>query len=102
MMRVASHGTVSNVVAKGNCAGLAVVADAPGPATHWTLRNNTVTKNNRACAGDPANGEPPFSGIGIGLLGAANTTVSGNTVTSNHPANPSFMSGGILFLTASC
>src|SRR5947209_6871370 len=68
LMRDASHGTVTNVVAKGNCAGLAVVADAPGPATHWTLRHNTVTKNNRACAGDPANGEPAFSGIGIGLL----------------------------------
>src|SRR5947209_3664983 len=98
LMRDASNGTVTNVVAKGNCAGMIVLADAPGPATHWTLRHNTVIKNNRACAGDPANGEPPFSGIGIGLSGAANTTVTGNVVTSNRAGHPSFISGGILVI----
>jgi nitrous oxidase accessory protein NosD len=96
LMRDASNGTVSGVTATGNCAGMLVVADAPGPATHWTLRHNTVRSNNRACPGDPADGEPPFSGIGIGLVGAANTTVTGNTVTGNHAGNPSFTNGGIV------
>jgi nitrous oxidase accessory protein NosD len=97
LARDADFGLVRNNVFTGNCAGILVLADAPGPATHWTVRQNSVRQNNKACAGDPSEGEPPLSGIGIALLGAANTLVEANTVTGNFKGrNSSPVSGGIL------
>ena len=83
LARSADFGTVRNNVFAGNCAGILVLADAPGPATDWTIRDNTVRDNNNACVGDPDEGVPPLSGIGIALLGAANTSVANNNVTGN-------------------
>jgi nitrous oxidase accessory protein NosD len=100
LARNADFGTARDNVFTGNCAGILVLADAPGPATDWKLTHNTVAKNNKACAGDPAEGEPPLSGIGIALLGAANTSVANNSVTDNSKgSNPSAVSGGILVAT---
>ena len=96
LLRHATGGTVSHNVLSGNCAGLFVLADAPGPAGGFTISKNTVTKNTRKCAGEPADNEPPISGVGIGLLGAFKTTVSGNTVKGNAPSGPSLVSGGIV------
>jgi parallel beta-helix repeat protein len=96
LLRNATGGTVSNNVLSGNCAGLFVLADAPGPAGGFTIRKNTVTKNTRSCPGDPADNEPPVSGVGIGLLGAFKTTVAGNNVKGNAPSGPSLVSGGIV------
>jgi nitrous oxidase accessory protein NosD len=100
LARDADFGTVRNNVFAGNCAGILVLADSPGPATDWKVTKNTVRKNNNACAGDPADNEPPLSGIGIALLGAANTSVTNNSVTGNSKgSNPSAVSGGILVMT---
>ena len=97
--RDADFGTVRNNVFAGNCAGILVLADAPGPATDWTIRDNKVRNNNNACVGDPQEGEPPLSGIGIALLGAANTSVANNSVTGNSKGNnQSLASGGILVM----
>lgn len=101
LARDADFGTVTDNVFTGNCAGILVLAGAPGPATNWKLTNNNVNKNNNACAGDPADGEPPLSGIGIALLGAANTSVTNSTVKGNSKgSNPSAASGGILVMTS--
>ena len=100
LARDADFGIVRDNVFAGNCAGILVLADSPGPATDWKVTDNTVRKNNNACAGDPAEGEPPLSGIGIALLGAANTSVANNSVTDNSKgSNPSAVSGGILVMT---
>jgi nitrous oxidase accessory protein NosD len=98
LLRNASHGKVSNNVLTGNCAGLIVLADAPGPAGFWTVQNNTASRNNKACAAVPADHEPALSGIGIGLSGANDTKVLGNTVNGNKNTHPSFASGGIVVL----
>src|SRR3954452_6772568 len=76
LLRNATGGTVSRNVLSGICADLFALADSPGPAGGFTISKNTVTKNTRKCAGDPAEGEPPVSGVGIGLIGAFGTTVS--------------------------
>jgi copper-binding protein NosD len=100
LARDADFGTVRDNVFGGNCAGILVLADAPGPATDWKITHNTVANNNKACAGEPDEGEPPLSGIGIALLGAANTSVTNNNVTGNSQgSNPSAASGGILVMT---
>jgi nitrous oxidase accessory protein NosD len=100
LARDADFGTVRDNVFAGNCAGILVLADAPGPATDWTVSHNQVRKNNNACPGDPSEGEPPLSGIGIALIGAANTSVANNSVTGNSKGNnQSLASGGILVMT---
>jgi len=100
LARSADFGIVKDNVFTGNCAGILVLADSPGPATNWRVGDNIVRTNNRACAGDPAEGEPPLSGIGIALVGAADTHVGRNTVTGNSKGhNRSPFSGGILVVT---
>jgi nitrous oxidase accessory protein NosD len=100
LARSADFGTVRDNVFSGNCAGILVLADAPGPATDWKVTHNTVATNNKACAGEPDEGEPPISGIGIALVGAANTSVTNNKVTGNSQgSNPSAASGGIIVTT---
>ena len=94
-LRNAQHGRVSDNVFRGNCVGILVLADAPGPAGSWILERNDVMSNNRACKGEPSQGEPPFSGLGIGLFGAHDTTVDGNRVVGNRSSHPSAAKGGI-------
>jgi nitrous oxidase accessory protein NosD len=53
LARDADFGTVRDNVFNGNCAGILILADAPGPATDWKVTRNTVAQNNKACAGDP-------------------------------------------------
>jgi parallel beta-helix repeat protein len=96
LLRNASHGHVRKNILKGNCAGLLVLADAPGPATNWTIVQNAASQNNRACAGDPAEGEPAISGIGIGLFGARDTTVANNALYRNRDKHASISHGGIV------
>ena len=100
LVRSADFGTIRDNVFTGNCAGIFVLADSPGPATNWSVRDNSVRKNNNACPGDAGEGEPPVSGIGIGLFGAASTSVTNNHVTGNsNGSNASVGSGGILVMT---
>ncbi|MEA2375989.1 MAG: hypothetical protein QOD53_2452 [Thermoleophilaceae bacterium] len=95
-MRDAETGVVEHNLLTGNCIGAFVLADAPGPSGHWKIRSNTVFKNNKACEADPAEGNPPLSGLGIALSGANDTLVQGNTVKGNSNVNPSVSTGGIV------
>jgi parallel beta-helix repeat protein len=96
LLRDATGGKVHDNVLSGNCAGLVVLADAPGPAGKFTIEKNAAIANNQACAADEEEGGPAFSGIGIALLGANDTKVLNNTVRKNRDGNPSFVSGGII------
>lgn len=99
--RNASHGTAKHNVAKGNCLGMLVLADAPGPATDWTITRNKVVRNNKHCI-DPEAGNEAISGAGIVMAGAQDFTVSRNTVAFHRstasPQKPSLVEGGILVL----
>lgn len=92
-LRSASRGAVSRNIVRRNCAGILVLADAPGPARRWTLDRNEAVRNNRACEGE---GGPPFSGIGIALVGARNSVVKRNDTHNNRPTGATFASGGIV------
>jgi nitrous oxidase accessory protein NosD len=96
LLRNAIGGRVRDNLLGGNCAGLVVLADAPGPAGRFKIERNGVIANNRACPADEEDGAPAISGIGIGLFGARGTTVRDNTVSRNRDGNPSFVSGGIV------
>ena len=96
LLRNASHGHVRKNILKYNCAGLLVLADAPGPARKWTITENAASFNNKECAGEPDEGEPAISGIGIGLFGARDTTVANNAGYKNRDKNPSVAHGGIV------
>jgi hypothetical protein len=99
--RDASHGTAKHNVATGNCLGMLVLADAPGPATDWLITRNKVVRNNKLCI-DPEAGNEAISGAGIVMAGAQDFTVSRNRVAyhrSTAPAaTPSLVEGGILVL----
>lgn len=98
LLRNASHGHVYKNRLIYNCAGLLVLADAPGPARKWTIDQNATSFNNKACAGEPSEGEPPISGIGIGLFGARDTTVANNAGFRNRDKHPSIAHGGIVVM----
>ena len=95
LLRDAEHGKVADNTFSGNCVGVLVLADNPGPSGNWTIQKNTAKANNKACA---ASGEePPLSGIGIGLSGANDTKVLNNKVQGNKDLHQSAIgSGGIL------
>jgi nitrous oxidase accessory protein NosD len=95
LLRSAVGGKVSQNTLEGNCAGLLALADAPGPVGSFQIVHNRVLENNRACPGEPAEDEPPISGLGIAVLGAFATGVSHNKVTGNQATGDSFVSGGI-------
>jgi nitrous oxidase accessory protein NosD len=99
LLRNAIGGKVSHNKLVGNCAGLFALADAPGPAGNFKIDHNRVAANNKACAGEPDEGEPPISGVGIGVIGAFGTKVSHNRVFGNQPSGGSFVSGGIAVTT---
>jgi Right handed beta helix region len=85
--------TVQDNDVRNNCAGVLVLADAPGPAGNVVMRHNTVLANNQVC---PAAEGPPFSGIGIALLGAHDVTIQSNVIQGNVPAGPTFAGGGVV------
>lgn len=97
LLRNATGGHVKKNILTGNCAGLVVLADAPGPAGDWMIDHNAASQNNRQCPGDPGEGEPPVSGLGIALVGAHDTTVESNALYRNRKKHhKSFASGGIV------
>jgi Right handed beta helix region len=95
LIRNARHGkAVANSI-HGNCAGVAVLADLPGPAGLFHLAGNRISNNTKACAA----GEDipfPLSGVGVALLGATGMTITGNLITGNVPSADTAFSGGIL------
>jgi len=92
-VRDASHGSVTGNTVFGNCVGIFVLSTTGVPAQDWTVQNNRVRDNTKACP--PSEEGPALSGMGIGLAGAHDTNVLRNSVTGNRPTGPSFATGGI-------
>ncbi|HEY1359691.1 MAG TPA: right-handed parallel beta-helix repeat-containing protein [Thermoleophilaceae bacterium] len=95
LIRSASHGTISRNTSSGNCIGIELRADSPGPAGHWKVSRNKVTNNNRGCAENKSKGEPAVSGIGIALAGVDHTVVSRNRIHGHKRKHRSLFYGGI-------
>ncbi len=94
-------GTVSGNVLAGNAAGLMVV-DTGDPDRTGDLRisGNNISDNTGYFPGDGS--APPMSGLGVALLGSADTTVAGNRIAGNTPSQPAPYGGfGIAVLDAS-
>ena len=76
----------------GNAGGLAVTDTPAGERSGDLLfSGNTITDNDGFFAGD--GDAPPFSGIGIAVLGAEDTRISGNLVRDNAPTGDAPFSG---------
>lgn len=95
--RHASHGVARDNHAEGNCLGILVLADAPGPATHWEIEDNAAIENNRVCLTGPV----PLSGAGIVVWGAQEIHVQDNDVEGNRQGEGSLVGGGIVVATFS-
>jgi len=97
-LRDVSRGVTSRNRVTGNCAGIYLLADAPGPAGHWRIGRNRVLSNNRECAANPEEMSPPLSGLGIVLEGADHTRVTRNVVHGHRHKHPSELYGGIVVM----
>lgn len=96
-VRNALHGKILGNQVHDNCAGMLVLADAPGPAGEFEVHGNKVNHNTRAC---PAFEEaPPLSGVGIALLGARGMEIKGNKVLGNVPSGATGFSGGVVVMS---
>ncbi|TFV62610.1 hypothetical protein E4P41_06745 [Geodermatophilus sp. DF01-2] len=97
--RSASNGKARDNVAEHNCLGMLVLADAPGPAAGWDLRDNRVKENNAECQG-PEPGTT-ISGAGIVMFGATEFRVRDNKVTGHVSQSPetTVAAGGIVVLS---
>jgi nitrous oxidase accessory protein NosD len=93
LVRNALHGKIVGNQAHNNCVGMLVLADEPGPAGVFDVRGNKVVDNTRACPS--FEGAPPFSGIGIALLGARGMEIKHNQIMHNVPSGPTGFSGGV-------
>jgi len=96
-LRDVSHGVASRNTVSRNCSGIFLLADAPGPAGHWSIGRNTVLSNNKECKATNEGEErtPPLSGLGIVLAGADHTSVTSNVVHGQQRKHPSAAYGGI-------
>jgi nitrous oxidase accessory protein NosD len=92
-LRDVSNGTATGNHVFGNCTGILLLANAPGPVTNWKIRHNIVRRNNKADCG-----EGGTSGTGILLQGASDNEISNNLVVGNKGDSP--VSGGIVLVTA--
>ena len=95
LIRNAQHGKAAANSIHGNCAGVAVLADLPGPAGLFHLAGNQIRTNTKACAA----GEDipfPLSGVGVLLLGATGVQINGNLITGNAPSADTKFSGGVV------
>ncbi|MEW9518079.1 right-handed parallel beta-helix repeat-containing protein [Streptomyces tubercidicus] len=85
--------TVSYNTMTRNCGGVFVVGDESRPqAGALTVRNNSIYKNNKYCAGNSR--LPHIQGSGIVLTGAEHVLVRRNVIRDNHGKSP--LSGGVV------
>jgi nitrous oxidase accessory protein NosD len=94
LIRASTIGRVTHNVVAGNCVGIQILGDAPGPTRHWLVGGNRAVANNRRCAADPEGG-PAFSGLGILLVGVRDTVVRYNVVRQQRHLHPTVGSAGI-------
>ena len=92
-LRDVSHGSATGNTVFGNCTGILLLANAPGPVTNWKLRHNLVRRNNRTDCD-----EGTASGAGIVLWGASDNEVRRNLVVGNRGDEP--FGGGVVLVTA--
>jgi parallel beta-helix repeat protein len=88
-LRDVSEGEAERNKVFGNCAGIVLLADSPGPVTDWEIERNLVKANNKTECGEE---DPLPSGTGILLLGASDNEVERNLVIGNRGAE----GGGIV------
>jgi hypothetical protein len=88
--------TVQDNDIRGNCVGMLVLADNPGPAGNVVARHNTILANNAVCPGGEG---PPLSGVGVALAGAHDVTLQENVISGNVAAGPTVFSGGVVLAT---
>jgi parallel beta-helix repeat protein len=92
-VRNAEHVSIWGNRSSANCVGMLILADAPGPAGDVDAQWNSITDNTKAC---PAAEGPPFSGLGVVILGAHDVTLKHNWITGNVASGPTFASGGVV------
>jgi parallel beta-helix repeat protein len=95
LYRNAEGGSIQANKLTNNCAGIVVVADAPGPAGHVNIQSNTVNNNSAACDTEVG----PVSGAGIVLAGADHVAVHGNDVEFNVPTGFTVWQGGVVVVS---
>jgi hypothetical protein len=97
LVRDASFGEVSQNSLSQNCIGL-IFVDTPEPVAggNWTAKDNRTVANTRACPPDEEEGIPPFSGLGILVLGNHDVNIVDNASLFNAPTGPTIASGGIV------
>ena len=83
LVRDSDQATVTANSITANCAGILALSTY-APASGLSITLNRVTANNRFCPAN-ADGYPAFSGIGIGLGGVTDSTVTRNSVTGHVP-----------------
>ena len=98
-IRDAANGLVVKNKTFGNCVGILFLNtdESPDPqqdVANWVALKNRVTENNKACA--PTDESPPFSGVGIAVLGGVDISLIANHVLGNRAgSNPTAFVGGI-------
>jgi hypothetical protein len=100
-VRDAEHVSAVGNFVHGNCLGLLVLGDAPGPAGVADVRGNLVRNNTKVCPGS-ADNPGTVSGVGIALSGAHDVNVHNNIVTGNKPGPggaATLFSGGVVIAT---
>jgi len=98
LIRNAEHGSVFHNSFHGNCVGIVVLADAPGPAGSFRIKGNHIKNNTKACPAGEDN-DVPLSGIGIALVGSNDVKVKGNLITGNTPSGETAFSGGVVVVS---
>ena len=98
LLRNAEHGTVAHNSFQGNCVGVVVLADAPGPAGFFRIKGNSIKNNTKACPAGEDN-DVPLSGIGVALVGSTGVKVTGNFIAGNVPSGDTAFSGGVVVVS---
>ncbi len=98
LFRDSLGGKVYDNKFSGNCAGIFLLdTGAPGPGGNVSVHDNRLKANNKACPGGAD--APPFSGIGIGILGDMKTRVYDNRISDQAAPSPSGIpTGGIVMI----
>jgi nitrous oxidase accessory protein NosD len=99
-IRHSAHGRVHDNRAFGNCVGMFLLDDGETGGLHnMALWRNRSFDNSKVCPADDE-GAPPLSGIGVLLVGARRTTLTNNWIVNNHPGGDSFISAGLVLVSA--
>ena len=93
-LRDAKNATFEDNELTGNCIGILVLGDSPGPVGDSTITNNKITKNDKFC---PAEDEGPANGgVGIAIASGSGITATGNTITDNKVTQDAQITGGVV------